>query len=99
MFFLQITVCQVSEGYRTVEEVGAVHFHQVVSKFDFMEPSYGPKKVLSSRVLNERLVTSERIIEHRGEGGGNRRKALRGSHSLLTHHDLDESFLAQEFLS
>ena len=32
-------VFQLSEGYRKVEEVGAVHFHQVASKSDFMEPS------------------------------------------------------------
>ena len=43
----QIIVLQVSEGYRRVEEVGAVHFHQVASKSGFMEPSYGLKTVLS----------------------------------------------------
>ena len=36
----EITVRQVSQGHRKVEEVGAVHFHQVASKSDFMEPIY-----------------------------------------------------------
>ena len=36
-------VLQVSDGYRKVEEVGAVHLHQVASKYDFMAPSYGPE--------------------------------------------------------
>ena len=42
-----IKVCQVSEGYRKVEEVGGKNSHQVTSKSDFMEPSYGHKTVLS----------------------------------------------------
>ena len=36
-----MTVLQMSDGHRKVEEVGAVHFHQVASKSGFMEPSYG----------------------------------------------------------
>ena len=36
-----------SEGYRKVEEGGAAHFHQVASKSDFVEPSYGQKTVLA----------------------------------------------------